>query len=113
MVFDDTEPVFDKSCFQKCDWSVYYPGACEAVPPDAPDVRGQSVLRSYFVDTDQAACGVTRRSHHIGVLILSTGHLSFGIQNGRILLKPLLLDWSSLLQRLQWKWLKDCIIKYK
>ncbi len=21
MVFDDTEPVFDESCFQKCDWS--------------------------------------------------------------------------------------------
>ena len=39
MVFDDTEPVFDESCFQKCDWSEYYPGACEAVPPDAPEVR--------------------------------------------------------------------------
>jgi hypothetical protein len=43
MVFDETEPVFDESCFQKCDWSEYYPGACEAVPPDAPEVRGQPV----------------------------------------------------------------------
>jgi hypothetical protein len=25
MVFDDTEPVFDESRFQRCDWSEYYP----------------------------------------------------------------------------------------
>ena len=68
MVFDETEPVFDESRFQKCDWSEYYPGACEAVPPDAPEVRGQSVSMSCFVDADHAGCRVTRRSH-TGVLI--------------------------------------------
>jgi hypothetical protein len=68
MVFDDTEPVFDESRFQKCDWTEYYPGACEAVPPDAPEVRGQSVSMSCFVDADHAGCRVTRRSH-TGVLI--------------------------------------------
>jgi hypothetical protein len=68
MVFDDTEPVFDESRFQKCDWSEYYPGACEAIPPDAPEVRGQSVSMSCFVDADHAGCRVTRRSH-TGVLI--------------------------------------------
>jgi hypothetical protein len=51
MVFDDTEPVFDKSHFQKCDWSEYFPGACEAVLPDAPKVRGQSVLMSLLTLT--------------------------------------------------------------
>ncbi len=68
MVFDDTEPVFDECRFQKCDWSEYYPGACEAIPPDAPEVRGQSVSMSCFVDADHAGCRVTRRSH-TGVLI--------------------------------------------
>ena len=61
--------MFDESCFQKCDWSEYYPGACEAaVPPDAPEVRGQPVSMSCFVDADHAGCRVTRRSH-TGVLI--------------------------------------------
>ncbi|KAI2511614.1 Reverse transcriptase (RNA-dependent DNA polymerase) [Fragilaria crotonensis] len=68
MVFDETEPVFHESWFQKCDWSECYPGACEAVPPDAPEVRGQSVSMSCFVDADHAGCRVTRRSH-TGVLI--------------------------------------------
>jgi hypothetical protein len=69
IVFDDTEPVFDQSRFQKCDWSEYNPGACEAIPPDAPEVRGQeSVSMSCFVDADHAGCRVTRRSH-TGVLI--------------------------------------------
>jgi len=68
MVFDDMEPVFDESHFQKCDWSEYFPGACEAVLPDAPEVRGQSVLMSCFVDADHAGCRVTCRSD-TGVLI--------------------------------------------
>ena len=69
MVFDDTEPVFDESHFQKCDWSEYYdPGVCKAVPPGAPEVRGQPGSMSCFVDADHAGCRVTRRSH-TGVLI--------------------------------------------
>ena len=68
MLFDESEPVFDKSRLQKCDLSEYYPGACEAVPPDAPEVRGQLVSMSCFFDTDHAGCHVTRRLH-TGVLI--------------------------------------------
>jgi hypothetical protein len=55
--------LLDESRFQECDWSKYYPGACEAIPPDAPEVRGQSVSMSWFVDVDHAGCCVTRRSH--------------------------------------------------
>ena len=41
MVFDDTEPMFDARRFTKeCDWSEYYPGAKEALPPDMPTARG-------------------------------------------------------------------------
>jgi hypothetical protein len=68
MVFDETEPLFDESRFQKCDWIEYYPGACEAVPPDALEVRGQSVSMSCFVDAVHVGCRVIRRLHN-GVLI--------------------------------------------
>jgi hypothetical protein len=44
------------------------PGACDAIPPDAPEVRGQLVSVSCFVDADPAGCRATRRSH-TGVLI--------------------------------------------
>jgi Reverse transcriptase (RNA-dependent DNA polymerase) len=68
MVFDDTEPVFDARRFKECDWSEYYPGAKEALPPDMPIARGRSVVMSCFVDADHAGCRVTRRSH-TGVII--------------------------------------------
>ena len=69
MVFDDTEPVFDESRFTKCDWTEFYPGAHEAVPPKAPELRGQSVSMTCFVDADHAGCRVTRRSQ-TGIIIM-------------------------------------------
>ena len=68
MVFDDQEPEFADERFQRCDWSEYYPGASEAIPPNAPEVRGKSVTMSCFVDADHAGCQATRRSQ-TGVLI--------------------------------------------
>jgi hypothetical protein len=68
MVFDDTEPDIGDARFTKCDWSEFYPGATEAIPPNAPEVRGKPVTMSCFVDADHAGCRVTRRSH-TGVLI--------------------------------------------
>jgi len=67
LVFDDSEPTFENE-FQECDWSEYYPGAKEAVPPGAPECRGRSVSMSCFVDADHAGDRATRRSHS-GVLI--------------------------------------------
>jgi hypothetical protein len=49
----------------------YYPGACEAVPPDAPEVRGQSVLMSCFAYADHAGCRVTRRLHTGGLIFVN------------------------------------------
>jgi len=68
LVFDDTTPYFDESRFTECDWSEYYPGAEEAIPPNAPEVRGRHITMSCFVDADHAGCRVTRRSH-TGVII--------------------------------------------
>ena len=68
MVFDDSYPEFDESRFAKCVWGEFYPGACEPVPPSAPELRGRSISMSCFVDADHAGCRVSRRSHS-GVLI--------------------------------------------
>jgi hypothetical protein len=65
---DDTMPVYDQTRFKTCDWAEFYPGAAEAIPPDAPEPRGNSVHMTCFVDADHAGCQVTRRSH-TGVII--------------------------------------------
>jgi len=67
LVFDDTNPTFDQE-FQVADWSEYYPGAKEAMPPNMPEPRGHSVTMTAFVDADHAGDRATRRSHS-GVLI--------------------------------------------
>ncbi len=50
------------------DWSEFYRDAREAIPPNAPEPRGNSILISCFVDADHAGNRVTRRSH-TGILI--------------------------------------------
>jgi hypothetical protein len=68
MVFDDTIPVFRGEKFVKCDWSEFYPDACEAIPEKLPESRGKEVVMTCFVDADHAGCRETRRSHS-GILI--------------------------------------------
>jgi hypothetical protein len=68
MVFDKTVPAIDQSHFRVVDWSKFYPEAKEAIPWDAPELRGVSVVTSCFVDSDHAGCRLTRQSH-TGVLI--------------------------------------------
>jgi hypothetical protein len=58
MVFDDMEPSFDGSNFKQ-----YDPDSKEAIPIDAPEARGKSIVSSHFIDADHAGCCVTRRSH--------------------------------------------------
>jgi hypothetical protein len=56
MVFDDTEPNFDKRHVKICDWSEYYPNAAEST--------GKPVVMSSFMDADHAGCRrATGRSH--------------------------------------------------
>jgi hypothetical protein len=49
MVFDETEPAINQSRFRVVDWSEFYPDAAEAIPQDAPEPRGVSVVTSCFV----------------------------------------------------------------
>jgi hypothetical protein len=68
MVFDEMEPAIDQSRFRVVDWSEFYPDAEEAIPWDAPEPRGVSVVTSCFVDSDHAGCRLTWQSH-TGVII--------------------------------------------
>ncbi len=68
LVIDHQRPHFEESRFSKCDWSEYYPGAKEPEPPNAPELLGEVMTMSCFVDADHAGCRETRRSQ-TGVLI--------------------------------------------
>ncbi len=58
----------DETQFVQADWTTFYPDATEAIPPNAPEPRGQDVLVSCFMDADHAGNQVTHRSH-TGVII--------------------------------------------
>ena len=68
LVFDEREPTYKNVTFVDADWSDDYPGAEEAIPPDAPEPRGPEVVMTCYVDADHAGCRVTRRSHS-GIII--------------------------------------------
>jgi hypothetical protein len=68
VVFDASIPDVDDSRFSTNDWTSYYPGAAEAIPPNAPEARGKVMTVSCYVDADHAGCRVTRRSH-TGILL--------------------------------------------
>jgi hypothetical protein len=67
IVFDD-DYIGWKDKFAVVDWSDFYPGAAEPIPPNAPEPRGPEVQINCFVDADHAGNKVTCRSH-TGVLI--------------------------------------------
>ena len=68
LVFDQPEPMFEDSRFRKADWSEFYPGAEESIPPNAPKPQGKPVVTSCFVDADHAGCRLTHHSHS-GILL--------------------------------------------
>jgi hypothetical protein len=68
ILLDDTAPYVDSGCFVQADWREFYPDASEALPPNAPEPRGNPVIISCFVDADHAGNRITRRSH-TGILI--------------------------------------------
>lgn len=53
---------------ERPDWSQFYPGAKDEIPPDMPEPRGKPVQITMFVDASHAANVVTRQSR-TGVLI--------------------------------------------
>jgi hypothetical protein len=68
LVFDDTLVDWHADKFTQVDWTDFYPDAAEALPPNAPEARGEPVQLNCFVDADHAGNKVTRKSHS-GILI--------------------------------------------
>ena len=62
LVFDPTYPDIDHSDFPKYNWTEFYHGAEEAIPPDMPEPLGKEVDLRMFVDSDHAGDKKTRRS---------------------------------------------------
>ncbi len=73
IILDDSKPVVDEMRFTKVDWTAFYPEATEAIPPNAPEPRGGSILMSCSMDA----------------------------RNDKILSRHLLLDLNSLRPELQ------------
>ena len=79
MVFDPTDPIIDKSKYQKQDWASSEFGHIEGkeeLPPDMPEPRGLGFVIRAKVDADHAADTVTRRSR-TGFLVYLNSALVF------------------------------------
>jgi hypothetical protein len=68
IVFDEQRVDWDETSFPEHDWTDFYRGVQEAIPPNAPPPRGNPVQINCFVDADHAGNRITRRSQ-TGVLI--------------------------------------------
>eukprot|EP00804_Cyclotella_cryptica_P009049 CCRYP_003148-RB/>CCRYP_003148-RB protein AED:0.45 eAED:0.45 QI:19/-1/0/1/-1/0/1/0/114 len=77
LIFDPMEPDVGGSNFVECDWSDFYPGASEALPPNAPKPLGKGVTLHMFVDNDHAGDKVSRRSHTGFVIFLNYGMIDW------------------------------------
>eukprot|EP00804_Cyclotella_cryptica_P029741 CCRYP_015201-RA/>CCRYP_015201-RA protein AED:0.23 eAED:0.23 QI:0/0/0/1/1/1/6/0/958 len=77
LIFDPMEPAVGGSNFGECDWSDFYLGASEALPPNAPKPLGKGVTLHMFVDSDHAGDKVSRRSRTGFVIFLNYGMIDW------------------------------------
>ena len=69
IVFDPKTPQIDERVFKSnADWRDFFGDVTEELPPNMPELRGQPVVDSCFVDANHAGNVMTRRSH-TGILI--------------------------------------------
>ena len=54
LVFDPSYLDIDHSSFQECEWTDFYDGAVEAIPPNTPPPRGKEMDLCILVDNDHA-----------------------------------------------------------
>eukprot|EP00804_Cyclotella_cryptica_P020326 CCRYP_014066-RA/>CCRYP_014066-RA protein AED:0.16 eAED:0.16 QI:0/0/0/1/1/1/3/0/747 len=83
LIFDPKEPNVGESDFVECDWSDFYPGAEEALPPNAPKPLGKGVTLRMFVDSDHAGDKVSRRSRTGFVIFLNYGMIDWLSRSNR------------------------------
>ena len=68
LVFDSTYPTLDLCDFDQYDWITRYGDVKEAVPSNAPEPLGSSVVLGEMVDIDHVG-DQTNRRYHIGYFI--------------------------------------------
>ena len=68
LYFDPVSPLVSEDHFHKFDWEDFYRDSKEAIPDDMPKPRGKIMTTHCFVDANNAADKVTRRSQ-TGLLI--------------------------------------------
>ena len=69
LAYDPVVPPVDESIFHsKADWEDFYGKVEEEMPPNMPELHGNPVSISAFVDANHAGNVVTRRSH-TGIII--------------------------------------------
>ena len=62
LMFDPSYPDIDHSNFQECNWTDFFEGAVETIPPNTSSPRGKEVDFHMFVDSDHAGNKWIRRS---------------------------------------------------
>jgi hypothetical protein len=68
LIFDESCIDWNESAFETHDWTDFYRGAKELLPPNAPVPRGNAVQINCFVDANHTGNQLTRRSK-TGILI--------------------------------------------
>ena len=62
LVFNPYYPNIDHSTFQEYDWTYFYEDAVEAIPPNAPLLKGKKMNQFMFIESNHAGNKWTRRS---------------------------------------------------
>ncbi len=73
LIFDPMEPKVGDSNFVECDWSDFYPGVSEALPPNAPKPLGKGVTLRMFIDSYHTGDKLSRCSRTGFVIFLNYG----------------------------------------
>ena len=60
--FNPSNPDIDHSNFLDCDWTDFYKGVVEGIPPNATSLRGIEVDLCMLVDSNHAGNKQTKRS---------------------------------------------------
>ncbi len=60
-----------------CDRSDFYPGASEALPPNAPKLLGKSMMLQMFVDSNHTGDKVSQCSRTVFVIFLDYGMIDW------------------------------------
>jgi hypothetical protein len=67
-MFDASRVEWNEASFAKHDWTDFYHGVKEKIPPNAPPPRGEPVQIDCFIDADHAGNRVTHHSQ-TGILV--------------------------------------------